>query len=83
MEDALVLTPKQRFKKMKSVLILVVMEDALVLKKHPILNAHLQRVLILVVMEDALVLLKIHPRKWSKHFVLILVVMEDALVPAK
>ena len=64
---------------METVLILVVMEDALVRLQTNPKRFHLKKVLILVVMEDALV------HDWRGSFretfkVLILVVMEDALV---
>ena len=63
----------------QSVLILVVMDDALVLDLDKAKLLTLSRVLILVVMDDALV------QRHTSHYVgkgrvLILVVMDDALV---
>ena len=58
MEDALVQKLKMRYDYKHSVLILVLMEDALVHEQFFSYRLHLQRVLILVLMEDALVLTK-------------------------
>ena len=64
---------------LRTVLILVLMEDALVQKKSG-RRSKSRKVLILVLMEDALVRYRFACRMFSKRAVLILVLMEDALV---
>ena len=79
MEDALVpLGEKSETDEFRTVLILVLMEDALV-QMEVLVIEYWGHVLILVLMEDALV----HSTQSGMHvysLVLILVLMEDALV---
>ena len=80
MEDALVLVQDEAtYKASNTVLILVLMEDALVRTRLCLWGLIFLKVLILVLMEDALVRL-VTTALLHVHSVLILVLMEDALV---
>ena len=80
MDDALVQIINWFTFNFRTVLILVVMDDALVLEYRKFERIWFKFVLILVVMDDALVQ-NLSALRTTKDFVLILVVMDDALVP--